>query len=121
MVILHEYNLGHTAETALFNALKFNCIPVIVSQDWILPFNEFLDWKLFSIQLRIFELENVYEIIDNYSESDIETMKKQIKFVFKRYFSSMKSITLGVLMALEAKIYPNSAISYELANFERVS
>lgn len=41
-MILRSARLGHTA---LSDALRTGCIPVIVADGYVLPFSEVLDWK----------------------------------------------------------------------------
>ena len=32
-------------QTALFDALKTGCVPIVVADGYVLPFSEVLDWK----------------------------------------------------------------------------
>ena len=32
-------------QTALYDAMKANCIPVVVADGYVMPFSEVLDWK----------------------------------------------------------------------------
>jgi glucuronyl/N-acetylglucosaminyl transferase EXT2 len=123
-LIFDEYEMCHshyTAQMALFDVLKFGCIPVIVSEEWLLPFEEILDWELIAIQLRYFYLKDLSAILLMRSDEEVAAMKKQVKFVFERYFSSMKNITLMLLKSLEMQVFPNTNRNfYELYNFEKV-
>lgn len=118
LVLNQHHSFKHSMyikEMTLFDTLKFNCIPVVVSDEWILPFSEFLDWTLFSVQLRSFQINDIVRVLEDYSESDIKMMKKQAEYVFIEYFASMGKITLGVLKYLESRIsrnYKNMEFSY---------
>ena len=105
--LIFNQNRSVMKEMTLFDTLKFNCIPVIIADEWILPFSEFLDWTLFSVQLRSFQINKLSQILEKYSENDIQKMKKQGEFVFTNYFASMSKITLGVLKFLESRINRN--------------
>lgn len=124
-LIFDEYDMFHSHHTApmvLFDVLKFGCIPLIVSEEWLLPYSEFLDWDLIAIQLRYFYLKDLSAILLMRSEETYAAMRKQVKFVYERYFSSMKNITLTMLKSLEMSIFPNSNYnSYDLFNFEKVT
>ena len=74
IIIGTSTHFTHFTALALYDSLKFNCIPVIVADEWILPFSEFLDWQLFAVQLRRDELDRLMETIDQLS---VEKMTNQ--------------------------------------------
>ena len=118
IIIGTSAHFTHFTALALYDALKFNCIPVIVADEWILPFSEFLDWQLFSVQLRRAELGRLMETID---QLEVEEMTNQGKVIFDRYFSSIKHITLAMFQYMQGRIYPNLALSYEEFNNKNVT
>jgi len=94
---------------ALFDALKFGCVPILVGGEWVLAFDEFIDWRTFSVQMRMFQVGSIEGIVSRMSVGRVRRMEARARFVFDTYFRSMKHITLGALAALEARIYPNMA------------
>ncbi len=106
---------------ALFDALKFGCVPILVGGEWILPFSDLLDWQDFSVQIRMFQIEAIKGIVSKISTNQVRRMQAGINFVFKKYFQSMKKITLGVLNALEGRIYPNTARKSDEFSRKKVS
>ena len=41
-VVSRSNRLG---QAALYDVMKFGCVPVIVADDFVLPFSEVLDWQ----------------------------------------------------------------------------
>ncbi len=112
----------HSNEHALslFDSLKFNCIPILLTNEWLLPFSEFIDWSLISIQLNQHELKNVFKILDDsYSDNELEKMIEQQKFIFTKYFSSIKNITHAFLTYFESRLNPMFSTAYESWNLEK--
>lgn len=51
-------------------------------------------------------------IVGNYSADRVHTMRRQIQFLWKTYFSSMSAITMATLRVLNDRIFPYAARSY---------
>ena len=94
------------AELALFDSLKFNCLPVIVTNEWILPFSQVIDWSLMSIQIDMQNMNRLLKILEEISPARLSLMYSQLEFVFERYFSSIQAITLNTLDIISSRIYP---------------
>jgi glucuronyl/N-acetylglucosaminyl transferase EXT2 len=87
----------------LFDAMKFNCIPIIVANEWILPFSEFLNRNLFSIQIRQTDLHRLTEILN---QVDTDTVLANLKSAYDAHFSSIKAITLTLLNHIQSRVFP---------------
>ena len=94
-----------TSLMSLFDAIKSNCIPIIVSSEWILPFSEHLDWRQFSIQINLKDLNHLEQIL-SYHLKNVNRMLFNLDVVYTNYFKSIKVITLAILKQFERKIYP---------------
>jgi glucuronyl/N-acetylglucosaminyl transferase EXT2 len=102
-VITETYN--HAYLLSLFDALKFNCIPVVVFDELILPFEEKIDWKSAVIRIRESHIMNLIDIIDNINADVVDMMLNYIQTVYTRYYSSIENITLTTLDILDSRIY----------------
>ncbi len=91
------------SQLSLFDAMKFNCIPIIVANEWILPFSEFLNWKLFSIQIKQKDLSRLMEVL---SQVDTEKVLANLKAAYDTHFSSIKAITLSLLNNIQSRVFP---------------
>ena len=105
-----------SASMMLFDILKFNCIPVIIHDELVLPFETFIDWNLISIQIRPSNLDSLMNILHNTSSNKIKSMIETLKFVYEKYFSSIKVITLNLLEEIQNRVYPMSRKTYEELN-----
>uniref|UniRef100_T1JB76 Exostosin-2 n=1 Tax=Strigamia maritima TaxID=126957 RepID=T1JB76_STRMM len=96
-------------QTVLFDTLKSGCIPVIIADTYILPFSEFIDWKIASISIFEDEISDLMSILKSISEERIIEMRKQVAFLFDSYFKSIKLITHTTLQIINDRIFPHTA------------
>ena len=73
-------------------ALKSGCIPVILSNTWILPFAEVIDWNQAVIWADERLLLQIPHILRDISDEQIFRMKRQTQFLWDQYFSSIEKI-----------------------------
>ncbi|XP_015904832.2 exostosin-2 [Parasteatoda tepidariorum] len=109
-IIIRGARLG---QTALSEALKAGCIPVVVADGYIMPFAEVIDWKRASITLFEENLGDLVHILKSVSDEKITEMRRQACFLWQKYFSSMKQITTATLDILQSRIFPHSSKTYE--------
>ena len=74
-------------------ALKIGCIPVILSNGWVLPFSEVLDWSKAVIWGDEQNVQMIPTIIRQISSQQIAEMKYYCIFFFNEYFSTIEKIT----------------------------
>ncbi|KAF7629234.1 hypothetical protein Mgra_00009256 [Meloidogyne graminicola] len=55
-------------------SLKHGCIPVIFSDDWVLPFEDFIDWNQLSILGNEKNILFIFDILSNISKNKITKM-----------------------------------------------
>ena len=72
-------------------AMNAGCIPVIISDNYQLPFSEKIDWNSCSIKIKENELDNLLDIIKK-NLSREEELRANVKKVFENYFSTTKKI-----------------------------
>ncbi|CAJ0958750.1 unnamed protein product, partial [Mesorhabditis belari] len=85
-------------------SLGVGCIPVILSDNWVLPFTEIIDWN--SAAIRIAE-ENVLlttDAIFSLPKRKIDRMREISKKLYDRYFSSVEKITLASLEIVFSRV-----------------
>jgi len=71
--------------------LKNGCIPVVLSNGWILPFSEVIDWSAAAViwdERALLQMEGVRSI----SPQKIFQMKQQTQIVWNQYLSSVERI-----------------------------
>ncbi|VDN00698.1 unnamed protein product [Thelazia callipaeda] len=85
-------------------ALRLGCIPVVLSDDWELPFSEVIDWRQAVI---ISHEDTVLTISDMLSAIPLDRilfLKQQSRGLYQRYFSSVEKIVLTSLQIVEERI-----------------
>ncbi|KAL3502609.1 hypothetical protein ACH5RR_037058 [Cinchona calisaya] len=77
---------GHeVASPRIVEAIYAECVPVLISQDYILPFSDVLDWNSFSVQVSVNELPNLKNILSGISEDRYRGLHNRVKQV-QRHF-----------------------------------
>ncbi|XP_077999813.1 exostosin-2-like [Glandiceps talaboti] len=109
-VVLRGARLG---QTALSDALKAGCIPVVLSDTYVMPFSDVLDWKRAAIVLNEEDLDQIPSILRSISPAGVSSMRKQVKFFWNTYFSSMTAITLTTLKVINDRVFPYAGATYE--------
>ena len=84
-------------------AMNVGSIPVIISDNYALPFNELIDWNSCSIRVKENELCNLLEIIKSNLDREDE-LRQNVKDVYDKYFSSTEKIITTSLQIYMKKI-----------------
>ncbi|GER52642.1 exostosin family protein [Striga asiatica] len=66
-------------------AIYAECVPVLVSENYILPFSNVLDWDRFSVTVSVDELPNLKRILTRIGEDEYEALHRGVKQV-QRHF-----------------------------------
>jgi len=87
-------------QVRLVECLQAGSIPVILSQDIILPLSEVIDWTKAAIILPVQRITELHFLLRTFPHSDIFTLKRQGRLVMETYLSSagnMFQSLLGVI------------------------
>ncbi|MBA0605342.1 hypothetical protein Golax_016811 [Gossypium laxum] len=77
---------GHeVASPRIVEAIYAECVPVIISQNYVLPFSDVLRWESFSIQVAVSEIANLKNILMGISEERYDRMVENVKKVQKHF------------------------------------
>lgn len=89
-------------------ALQAGCIPVLLSNSWVLPFSPHIDWKQAAIWGDERLLLQVVDIVRSISPSKIMAMRQQTQILWERYFSSIEKIVFTTLEIIRERLpdYP---------------
>lgn len=66
-------------------AIYAECVPVILSKKYVLPFSDVLRWDAFSIQVDVSEIPRLKEVLSAVSEERYRRLKEGLKLV-RRHF-----------------------------------
>ena len=87
-------------------AMNVGSIPVIISDNYALPFSELIDWNSCSIRVKENELDKLLEIVNSNLDREDE-LRENVKAVYDKYFRSTNKIIDTAL-----KIYFNKYYEY---------
>lgn len=73
-------------------ALQAGCIPVLLSNNWALPFDEVIDWKKAVIWADERLLFQVPEVIHSLSETKLFALRQQTQILWEQYFNTIEKI-----------------------------
>ena len=99
--------------TLLLDSLMMGCIPVIMMDEYILPFNEVIDWRLISIQLREYQLPDIAKYLSKVSNDEITEKRYHAFHVWKKYFSSINNIVEAILDVYNERVFVIKKKTYE--------
>lgn len=97
----------------LLEALAANCIPVVVIDSPVMPFGNVIDWKRAAIFIMEEYLHTLMDVLRDVSEEKIAEMRRQIRFLYSRYFSSLRKITETTLDIIQDRVYPHWTRTYD--------
>lgn len=100
-------------QLVLLEAMAANCVPVIVNDGVVMPFENVLDWKRAAVFVMEDYLNTVMDVLKKISEDRLKDMQKQVHFLYQRYFVNMRSIIETTLDVMQSRVYPHQARTYD--------
>ncbi|KAF8568940.1 hypothetical protein P879_02893 [Paragonimus westermani] len=85
-------------------ALQASCIPVMLSNDWELPFSEVIDWRRALIWADERLLLTLPLTLRRIPDHQILQLRQQIAFLWNTYFQSVESIVFTTLEIIRDRI-----------------
>jgi hypothetical protein len=71
----------------LYEAMQLQTIPVIITNDRYLPWEDELNWDEFSVLIEEYQIPYIPEVLAGFSDEQVETMRTRLKEVYEEYFS----------------------------------
>lgn len=71
----------------LYEAMQLQTIPVIITNDRYLPWEDELNWEEFSVFIDEDQIPYIPEVLAGFSDEQVETMRTRLKEVYEEYFS----------------------------------
>ncbi|KAJ9184044.1 hypothetical protein P3X46_007827 [Hevea brasiliensis] len=77
---------GHeVASPRIVEAIYAECVPVILSKYYVLPFSDVLRWEAFSIRVKVSEIPRLKEVLRSVPEEKYKKLKEGLKAVRKHF------------------------------------
>lgn len=71
----------------LYEAMQLQTIPVIITNDRYLPWEDELNWEEFSVFIDEDQIPYIPEVLAGFSDEQVETMRTRLMEVYEEYFS----------------------------------
>ncbi|XP_065670451.1 exostosin-2 isoform X3 [Hydra vulgaris] len=110
-LLLPGYYYG---SSLLLDAMMMGCIPVIMMNDYVLPFSEVIDWSRAAVIVREQQIGDVMSILNNIKENLIILKRYQLQYLWQKYFNSIASVVNTTLDIINERIFIHQKKSYEL-------
>ncbi|XP_054268099.1 exostosin-1 [Macrosteles quadrilineatus] len=85
-------------------ALQAGCVPVLLSNTWILPFHQVIDWGKAAIWADERLLLQVPEIVRSISATKVFALRQQTQILWEQYFSSIEKIVFTTLEIIRERL-----------------
>ncbi|XP_052623513.1 probable glycosyltransferase At3g07620 isoform X2 [Lactuca sativa] len=73
------------ASPRIVEAIYAECVPVLISQNYVLPFSDVLNWDAFSVQVSLSEIPNLKKILLGISEDKYKKLQENVKKVQQHF------------------------------------
>ncbi|KAM7277305.1 hypothetical protein ACFE04_019171 [Oxalis oulophora] len=73
------------ASPRIVEAIYAECVPVILSENYVLPFSDVLRWEAFSVTVKVEEIPRLKEILSSIDEEEYERLKENLREVRKHF------------------------------------
>jgi glucuronyl/N-acetylglucosaminyl transferase EXT2 len=97
----------------ILDALQCGSIPVIISDDYLPPFHEVIDWSRFSILLAKQNLPELSRILNSISPETSEKMRQIGQRIYWQHLQSSAKVALSTLRLIERRILPVESNQFE--------
>jgi Exostosin family len=77
-------------------AIWAECVPVIISEGYVLPFSDVLQWDEFSISVPVSDIPNLRNMLAAVPEAKIERLREGVKAVKRHFVLNQPPKRLGV-------------------------
>lgn len=99
-------------KSVLIESLATGCIPVVIQDSTIMPFEEVLDWRRAAIFIREVDILKTVKILKEISQKRIRELRSQGTWLFERYFKSIELVTKTTLEIISDRVFVHLAKNY---------
>ncbi|XP_045769898.1 exostosin-2 [Maniola jurtina] len=101
------------AQSILMDIIASQCIPIIIADTIVMPFNSHVDWNKIALFVPEENIKSLVKIVHSVSKERRGELYWQLRWAYERYFASIEKITLTTLEIINEKVFPLAARMYE--------
>lgn len=91
----------------IVESIYYECVPVIISDDYVPPFFEFLDWEGFAVFVLEKDVGNLREILRGISDEKYREMWKRVKMVQRHFIWHKNPVKFDLFHMILHSIWNN--------------
>lgn len=73
------------ASPRIVEAIYAECVPVVISEGYALPFADVLRWEAFSVSVAVGDIPRLREVLEQIPAAEVERLREGVRAV-KRHF-----------------------------------
>ena len=93
----------------LLEVMSFGCIPIVVSDGLVLPFDRTVPWNCFSIHMPEQRIEHVPHLLTVIPHERVRAMQRSVASAYEEYFSSLRAVVRTLLDEVEGILAMSNA------------
>uniref|UniRef100_A0A1I7YEY2 Exostosin domain-containing protein n=1 Tax=Steinernema glaseri TaxID=37863 RepID=A0A1I7YEY2_9BILA len=111
------FSLVHPAEDSQFHRLLYDSllagsVPVVLDSEVKLPFDDLLDWNLFSVRVSKWRLPELHYVLRSIPLADILEMRRMGRVFLEEYLGNARALSRTIISATRSRIgIPSDALS----------
>lgn len=86
----------------LLEALAFGCIPVVLSDGWVLPFDRTISWGDAAVSFPEAAIPEIPYFLEQFKPGRIAALQRGARAIYAAHFATMDSIVTTLIAELEA-------------------
>ena len=86
----------------LLEVMSFGCIPIILSDGWVLPFDRTVQWEEFSLHVHAEAIPLIPQLLASLTPDDILARHEKTLAAYRSHLSSLEKIVATVFREAEA-------------------
>ncbi len=106
---------GYALSYRMIECMNAGCIPVVLSDGYVLPFSEEVDYDSFSIRVAEPDVEHLRDILMS-RWTDVDRMQERVLQVYESHFASTERIIHQALKHVSQRVLVRSPSLTEIAN-----
>jgi hypothetical protein len=85
----------------LLEVMSYGCIPVIISDGWVLPFDRQVDWPKIAFTIHEEMIMSYVPFLRNITQSEILKRQKLVMEVYEKYFRDLRGILKSAISEIK--------------------
>jgi hypothetical protein len=85
----------------LAEVMSFGCIPIILSDGWVLPFDRILSWEELSLRVHVDAVQHLPHILATFTSEDILCRQKKVLSAYRSRLACLGTMISGLMAEAE--------------------